>query len=445
MTANPEAVRLNSSARTGRLNRFNRKFVLAVPWPSEEGSVGLQGARKNPRRFAFRAFLIGLLGFLLVILLDGLLVRLLPASPSIAGERIGAVHIHTKASDGGGTVPEVLAAARRANLSFLAITDHNVAVTAQDVADAPPDLPLISGEELSTTSGHFVALGIPAGWLRPSPSDATTLLAAAHAQGAFTILAHPFHPRTPWTDWKTSDFDGIEIWNEDAVWRQNNPFDLLISLLIYPENDQLAMVRLARTPEQNLAKWDELLAQRPVVGMCGTDVHAKTKILPGVFLAFPGYVPSLEVAREHVLLGPNAGGGDASRANAAEILDALRHGHSFCALDALYPSSGLSFRVSSAGASGGPGDFLSWGGPGRISVSVPAGASQPLIEVFRDGQKIVEKQAWTVDEPAPGPGRYRAEVFLRQPGLTGWRRWTFWAFTNPVYVNGPAGIPTGNN
>jgi hypothetical protein len=387
-----------------------------------------------------RMVLITLLILVLVILLDGFWCMLPDAAPPVVrGERIGAVHIHTKASDGSGTVPEVMAAARDANLSFLAITDHNVAMTAQDIAADPPDLPILSGEELSTSAGHFLALGLPAGWDRPKTPDDRSLLAAARASGAFTVLAHPFHPRTPWTDWKTSDFDGLEIWNEDAVWRQNNVFDLLIALLIYPENDQLAMVRLARTPEQNFAKWDELLAQRPVVGMCGSDVHAKTKLGRDDFIRFPGYVPSLEVAREHVLLGTSAGGGDARRASANEILTALRRGHSFCALDALYPSSGFAFRVSSEKASGGPGDFLRWAGSGRLSISVPAGASRPLIKVFRDGREIIERQSWAVDEPIPGPGRYRTEVFLRQPGLTGWRRWTLWAFTNPVYVTEPGG------
>jgi hypothetical protein len=39
-----------------------------------------------------------------------------------------------------------------------------------------------------------------------------------------------------------------------------------------------------------------------------------------------------------------------------------------------------------------------------------------------------------LNEPLPGPGVYRTEVYLRQPGLTGWRRWTLWIFTNPIYL-----------
>jgi hypothetical protein len=65
---------------------------------------------------------------------------------------------------------------------------------------------------------------------------------------------------------------------------------------------------------------------------------------------------------------------------------------------------------------------------------VPPGARNPIIDIFRDGKELLEKRASTVDEPLPGPGRYRAEVFLRQPGWTGWGRKTLWIFSNPTYV-----------
>ena len=261
---------------------------------------------------------------MLSIVLEGLLVRL-PGTlgTPAAGERLGAVHIHTVASDGSGTVNQVMAAARKANLSFMAITDHNVAVSQATLAEDAPDFPIVAGEELSTTNGHFVTLGIPPGWRKPETDDAETLLAAAHAAGGFNILAHPFSNRIPWTDWKTADFDGMEIWNEDENWRRDSVFALAAGLLLYTVNDQLAMVRLARTPEPNFAKWDQLLATRPVVGMCGSDAHANLRLGHGMSLHFPGYVPVFLVAREHVLLGSGAGGGNPDHANAAEILDAL--------------------------------------------------------------------------------------------------------------------------
>jgi len=391
--------------------------------------------RRNKSYRSLTAFLFT--SFLLVgaILLEGLLVKLPNISKgAVASERVGVIHVHTRASDGSGTVADVMDAAEKANLSFIAITDHNVAMTESDIAEDPPDLPILSGVELSTSAGHFLALGVPASWVQPKTSNDRDLLAAARAVGAFRVLAHPFHPHTPWTDWKTNDFDGMEIWNEDATWRQNSFFGLLNALLLYPENDQLALVRLARTPDENFAKWDELLQQRPLAGICAADTHARIRLGFGHDWRFPGYVPSLKVAREHVLLPPDAGGGNPALASADELLNALRKGHSYCGLDSLYPADGFSFGVSSANASGGPGDFLPWTGAARLQISVPSGSSLPLIKIFRDGREIDEQQARTIDEPISGPGRYRTEVFLRQPGLTGWGRWTLWVFTNPVYV-----------
>src|ERR1700735_4050772 len=155
-------------------------------------------------------------------------------------------------------------------------------------------------------------------------------MASTHAIGAFNVIAHPFHTNIPWTHWNTNDFEGMEIWNEDEVWRRDQVIDLIDSIILYGVNDQLAMVRLARTPERNFAKWDELLAQRPVVGMCGADAHARVRITRTQFLRFPGYMPVFLVAREHVLLEPTVDGGNPAGAGPTEILDALRRGHSFC-------------------------------------------------------------------------------------------------------------------
>ena len=369
------------------------------------------------------------------ILIEGMVVQLPSLSKCASAlERVGVIHVHTIASDGGGTVADVMSAAEKANLSFIAITDHNVAMTETELAEDPPDLPIISGEEFSTSAGHFLALGLPPSWSQPKTRNDRELLAAAREAGAFRILAHPYHPHTPWTDWQTSDFDGMEIWNEDAVWRQNNPFDLMVSLLLYPENDQLALVRLARTPDENFAKWDELLQQRHVAGVCAADTHARIRLGPLRDWHFPGYVASLRVAREHLLVSPDAGGGNPALASATELVDAIRTGHSFCGLDSLYPSDGFTFRISDDASSGGPGDTLHWTGKARLHVSTPGSSSLPLVKLFRDGHEIDEQETRSIDEPVSSPGRYRAEVFLRQPGVTGWRRWTLWVFTNPVYV-----------
>ncbi|HYK50805.1 MAG TPA: hypothetical protein VEU94_13850, partial [Terriglobales bacterium] len=67
--------------------------------------------KKLPRVLACAAFLVG--SFVLLICLDGIFTRL----PSLAGtpardERIGVIHVHTNASCGSGSLPQVIAAAK---------------------------------------------------------------------------------------------------------------------------------------------------------------------------------------------------------------------------------------------------------------------------------------------------------------------------------------------
>ena len=410
------------------LNEFGQ------PPPKEGVQIPVLVPRARSRKVLDVSLLLLAL-VVVAILVEGLAVKL----PGIAKdknprERVGVIHVHTRASDGSGTVAEVMQAAEQANLSFIAITDHNVAMTTEELAEDPPDLPIISGEEIGTTAGHFLALGLPVSWAHAKSKNDRELLAAARDAGAFRVLAHPYHPHTPWTDWGTSDFDGMEIWNEDASWRQSNFFDLFDALLLYGENSQLALVRLATTPEQNFAKWDEILQQRPLAGICAADAHARIRLAFGKDWRFPGYVPSLKVAREHVLLPAGAGGGNPALASGSELLDALRNGHSFCGLDSLYPADGFSFHVTNHGGAAGPGDSVHWSEAGHVQISVPASAGAPLIKLFRDGREIDEQQAQSVDEPISGPGHYRTEVFLRQPGFSGFGRWTLWVFTNPIYV-----------
>lgn len=375
---------------------------------------------------------------ILIVWLDALLTRLPSLSGTPArGERVGVIHVHTNASCGSGSLSQVIADAKRANLSFLAITDHNVALSDAEVALAdPPEFAVIDGEEVSTASGHYLALGVSGNrWERGSGFEARSLMASSRQAGAVNVIAHPYGLRERWADWDAADYDGIEIFNDDAVWRKNKVVDIAIAALMYPVNSRLALLRLARTPTENFAKWDELLQQRPVAGICGSDAHANIIIGQHPVARFPSYLSVFGLAREHVLLGdpgvePGPAGPDA-------ILHAIRAGNAFCAVDALYPADGFTQTVASAAITAGPGNSIPWQPGEMLRVKVPTGGGKSRIRVLRDGQPIAEQEAQALDLPLPGPGRYRTEAYLRQPGLTGWRRWTLWIFANPVYVTSP--------
>jgi hypothetical protein len=378
-------------------------------------------------------------GLASLICFDGVFTRL----PSLAGtpargERIGVIHVHTNASCGSGSLPQVIAAAKDADLSFVAITDHNLTLSDAEVAAAdPPEFAVIDGEEVSTAAGHYLALGTSdSRWHRGTGFDTRTLMASSRRQGAVNFIAHPFGLRDRWSDWGATEYDGIEIFNDDAVWRKNTVFDIAVAAFLYPVNSRLALLRLARTPKENFAKWDELQAQRPVAGICGSDAHANVLVDRWSLAHFPSYLSVFSLARQHVLLQDQPGQ-DPEHAGADAILAAIKSGNSFCAIDALSPADGFTQTVSSGSVVAGPGNSIAWNDGEVLHIKVPNSVSSAKIRVLRDGHEIAEQEGRSLDLPLPGPGRYRTEAYLRQPGLTGWHRWTLWIFANPVYVTSP--------
>ncbi len=469
---------------------------ISLARPETPGVPASPPAPVSPRRLRRIARAVAILVpvYVLVVWSDAWFTRLPPLGGTPAqGERVGILHVHTNASCGSGSLAEVISAAKKAALSFLAVTDHNLAMSraAVEAAD-PPEFAVIDGEEVSTSSGHYLALGLTDAWPRGTSYDAHALMASTRAAGAVNFIAHPFGLREKWRDWSVTDYDGMEIFNDDAIWRKNTVFDLLNAFILYPVDSRLALLRLARTPHENLAKWDELQQTRPVAGICGSDAHAAISMSGHIIAKFPGYLAVFSLIREHALLPPTPAT-DAGQTSASAILTALKNGNSFCSVDALYPADGFTETVTAAApttnaatndvssnqasnelkmnevklnqttlneaklnkekpafgqatsatiASSTPGSTIT-AGPGNsiaftpgatFHVRVPAGAPNPMLRVLRDGKEIARQQSSSIDLPLPGPGLYRAEAYLRQPGLTGWHRWTLWIVPNPVRV-----------
>ena len=129
----------------------------------------------------------------------------------------GAIHVHTRYSDGSGTFEEVAAAAQEAGLDYL-ITSRS------QYAPTPPEgrehywghtLVLVS-TEISTNAGHCLALDLPASF-QWETHETQAIIDQVNAAGGFTILAHPLAPPWLWKDWSVHGYTGIEIINLAAL------------------------------------------------------------------------------------------------------------------------------------------------------------------------------------------------------------------------------------
>ena len=107
------------------------------------------------------------------------------------------LHIHSLASDGVSSVAEILDyAENRAHLDVIAITDHervDAAHAAKAMAEARGlRVQVVVGEEVTTRSGHVVAL-----WINdriPPWGSLKSTVARIHEQGGLAIIAHPLVP-----------------------------------------------------------------------------------------------------------------------------------------------------------------------------------------------------------------------------------------------------------
>ena len=114
-------------------------------------------------------------------------------------ERLGRadLHIHTLASDGTSSVPEILDHVERVGmLDVIAIADHeriDAALAARRMAeDRGLGFTVVIGEEITTRGGHLLALFLER--RVPSLRSLGWSIEAVHDQGGLAIPAHPLVP-----------------------------------------------------------------------------------------------------------------------------------------------------------------------------------------------------------------------------------------------------------
>ncbi|MFF5305557.1 CehA/McbA family metallohydrolase [Streptomyces sp. NPDC013161] len=146
----------------------------------------------------------------------------------------GDCHVHSTCSHGGELTPERLAAeARAAGLDFLAATEHNNADThATWGRYASDDFLVILGQEVTTRTGHWLALGVSPGQVvdwRYGVQDGVIdrHLDEVRRGGGLCVAAHPHAPYDSGTFlYPYGGFDVVEVWNgpwsSDLPWQADN-------------------------------------------------------------------------------------------------------------------------------------------------------------------------------------------------------------------------------
>lgn len=332
-------------------------------------------------------------------------------------EYTGAIHIHSRFSDGSGAVAEILSAARGTGVDFLALTDHNTLRARDEGWEGwNGDVLLMVGDEVSSRHGHCLALGVQTHV--EHRQSAPGVLASIHAQGGLSFIAHPHGRYRPlvrtrdhsWKDWTADSFVGLELWSYMFDWATSFHYTRFGKHYRNPDD------HISGPQPETISLWDQLCARRRVVALGGVDVHAR-RYPPLPYVVFP-YRDCFRTVRTHVLTDRAL-----TRADTEDIDILLHHlgeGHAFLAYDLLADSSGTRFWAPDIGCV--VGDEHRYEGATTLKLQLPVEAD---VTILRDGLKwqISHGKQW--EGVADGPGVYRVEARLRgRP----------WLFTNPIYL-----------
>jgi hypothetical protein len=367
------------------------------------------------------------------------------APPVDPREVRGAVHVHTTLSDGAGTPEEVASAAAAAGLSFVVLTDHGDARRDPVPPRYVDGVLLIDAVELSTTGGHYLALGMSRAPYRLA-GEPRDVIEDVQRLGGFGVAAHPDSPKgeLSWREWQ-APFDGLEWLNADSAWRDERRPVLARALAAYWLRAPETIASLFDRPGRTLARWDALSKRRRVVAIAGHDAHAR--IGPrgdwepadgGYSLRLPSYRAAFRAFSLVVELDAPLSTRDAA-GDAAAVIASLRTGRVATVLDALAGPARVRFSASREGRV-----LATMGGDVRDAVATtiearlePA-ARGAALTLLRDGAEVAQSTTGVVslDHDARQPAAvYRVEALW--PGAPGTPPMP-WIVTNAIRVGFPA-------
>lgn len=339
----------------------------------------------------------------------------------------GAIHIHTTYSDGTGTFPEVIAAAREAGLRWMIVTDHDT-LEGRPYAGWHDGVLVIVGHEITPDRNHFLALNVDAVVdNRQPPQD---FLDEVYARGGFGIIAHPdervrnsFKEIYRWDDWtvdgpreRAGRVVGLELWNLMSDWGEHLTDRNKVLLALRPR------LGMSGPTPATLAWWDRLnMVGRRTFGIGGVDVHAFRHKAPwGPIEIFP-YRWMFGTLTNYLLL-PEPLSADAETAT-DQVYAALTGGRSYVINRLEGAAPAITFEARRGAEHFTMGDTAAIeAGPLLIEADVGADA---YIRLIADGEVLtsaVRRLRQTIDRS----GVYRLE------GYWGGKPWLF---SNPIYVN----------
>lgn len=370
---------------------------------------------------------------------------LAPESPKGFFDYKGVTNVHTQLSSGSGDFATVIDEAQTANLDFLSVTDLNVFDKASAMAGYHGHLLVMMDGEYSYLNSRLLNIGATTSRHLQGVGRSQVLFAdllsqlERDAELGLLVLAHPLKPRYKWTGEYPPGLDGLEVINLKNVWQDawlSHRLSFLWSLFILPFNEKLALLRLFKAPDEEIALWDKLSKDRRLVALAGADAEAKPVFGSSVF-RFPSYETLFSLVRNHILIRSELTGNAAS--DVEKIAQAMRQGQVYMSLDILGNPKGFNAVIKSSKGEVFPmGSKMPFEKGQVLEVTLP---QKPLVPfdtvIYKNGERMMTSNALTTQYFINSPGVYRVMVrVIPTLPLPDGKKWIPWIYTNGFYIEG---------
>ncbi|HUR54655.1 MAG TPA: hypothetical protein VMZ71_11020 [Gemmataceae bacterium] len=392
----------------------------------------------------------------------------LPPRPGLADFRC-ILHVHAEDSDHtGGTLPEMLADAKKAGVHAILLTDH-----------FRPPRDFIDGRWRGLKDGVLFIPGSEVNGFLAYPSKSILnrmdlkgldFVHTVTADDGMIFLSHTEERRNHSVEGLT----GVEIYNRHYDAKRDKGSLLALALMLADPKQVAELEKALRLypdevlafqcdyPDVYLTKWDEGTKKRRLTGVAANDCHhnqiflvkmvdADTVLVgtnvdapekmrkltaalvpsvreltkgrkPGdvlVRLDFDPYYRSFRNSCTHVL---------APKLDEPAIREALKAGRAFVSHDWMCDATGFRFGAEVAGKSVAEmGDEVKLSDGLKLTARLPVPAYVRLLCQGREVAKSEDKSEF--EFAVTEPGAYRVEAWLKLDG-----EWRPWVFANPVYV-----------
>ena len=233
--------------------------------------------------------------------------------------------------------------------------------------------------------------------------------------------------------------DGYDVFNLKRMLFQslkNSKISTFWSLIFYPFNPRLALIRLYEDPVEALSFFD-LQSQKEKTNLyLSTEATAKTIPFTNWLIKFPSYQRVLGISSERVLMTSELTG-DIEK-DAPAVFKALKEGSFYISMDTLGDSTGFEAYLFSRSQKA----YTQMGEAAQLTDDLKLSFRLPHepqvfheVVLFRNGERYSHLNTYFGDFAITEKGVYRLQVRITAHlPLPDGNKWLNWIYTNNFYV-----------